>query len=122
MRTARQGLGRRGEELAARYLVARGYRILARNYRCSAGEVDLVAMDGDCLVFVEVRTRRGDDWGTPEESVDESKQRKLAQVAGHYVDEHNVADSSWRIDFVAVDLDIRGRVRRLEVMRDVMAP
>ncbi len=122
MRTARQGLGRRGEDLAASYLVARGYRILERNYRCSVGEVDLVAMDADCLVFVEVRTRRGDDWGTPEESVDGPKQKKLAQVAAHYLDTHNAADSNWRIDLVAVDLDIRGRVRRLEVVRDVMAP
>ena len=120
--TARQGLGRRGEQLAARYLEARGYRIVARNYHCSLGEVDLVALDGDCLVFVEVRTRRGDDWGTPEESVSAVKQRKLVQVAEHYLAEHNVLDSDWRIDFVAVDLDVRGRLRRLEVVRDVMAP
>ena len=118
---ARRELGRRGEDLAAKRLQAEGYRILARNYRCVAGEVDLVAEDGDWLVFVEVRTRHGDRWGTPEESVTKAKQARLIQVAENYVAEQEAWDMAWRIDVVAVDLDSRGHVRRLEVLRNVVS-
>ncbi len=118
---ARQRLGRRGEELAAQRLQAEGYRLLARNYRCPAGEVDLVAQDGECLVFVEVRTRRGDRWGTPEESVTRDKQARLVLVAEHYLAEHEAWDVDWRIDLVAVDMDGRGRLRRLELVRDAVS-
>ena len=118
---ARQRLGRRGEEMAARRLQAEGYRILARNYRCHFGEVDLVAEEGDCLVFVEVRTRRGDEWGTPEESVTKAKQARLLKVAQSYLDEHEAWDVDWRIDVVAVDIDARGGVRRLDVVRNAVS-
>lgn len=118
---ARQRLGRRGEELAARRLLAEGYRLLQRNYRCAAGEVDMVAQDGECLVFVEVRTRRGDSWGTPEESVTRAKQLRLVQVAEHYLAEHEAWDADWRIDVVAVDMDGRGRLRRLDIVRDAVS-
>ncbi|MDI7275333.1 MAG: YraN family protein [Anaerolineae bacterium] len=121
-RTARQGLGRRGEDLAASYLEAQGCRIVARNYRCPLGEADLVVRDGECLVFVEVRTRRGDQWGTPEESVTRPKQARMLQVAEHYLAEHHAWDADWRIDLVAVDLDAHGRLRRLDVLRDVARP
>ncbi len=116
-----QRLGRRGEALAAERLVAAGYRLLARNYRCPAGEVDIVAQDGDCLVFVEVRARRGDLWGTPEESVTPAKQGRLVRVAQHYLAGHEACDQDWRIDVVAVDLDRRGRVRRLDILRDAVS-
>lgn len=118
---ARQRLGRRGEEMAARRLEAEGYRVLARNYRCPFGEVDLVAEEGDCLVFVEVRTRRGDQWGTPEESVTKAKQAKLLRVAESYLDEHAAWDVDWRIDVVAIDVDERGGVRRLDVVRNAVS-
>jgi putative endonuclease len=118
---ARQRLGRRGEEIAARRLEAEGYRVLTRNYRCPYGEVDLVAKEGDCLVFVEVRTRRGDEWGTPEESVTKAKQLRLLKVAQNYLDEHGSWDVDWRVDVVAIDVDERGRVRRLDVVRDAVS-
>ncbi len=118
---ARQRLGRRGEDLAAERLQAEGYQLLERNYRCPAGEVDLVAIDGECLVFVEVRTRRGDVWGTPEESVTPGKQARLVLVAEHYLDEHEAWEADWRIDLVAVDMDGRGRLRRLEILRDAVS-
>lgn len=116
----RRDLGRRGEALAARRLAEAGYRILARNYRCSSGEVDLVAQDGDCLVFVEVRTRHGDLWGTPEESVTKAKQARLVKVAQSYLAEHEAWDVDWRIDVVAVDIDPRGLVRRLSIVRNAV--
>jgi hypothetical protein len=62
-------LGRRGEDLATAYLRQQGYVILARNWRCPVGEIDIVAREGEILAFVEVRTRRGDRFGTPEESI-----------------------------------------------------
>lgn len=108
----RQGLGRRGEELAARHLVAQGYEILARNWRCETGELDLVARDGDCLALVEVRARRGRVLGTPEESITVAKQARLVALAEAYVQEYDWP-GDYRIDVVAVELDRRGRLLRV---------
>ena len=109
----RRGLGRRGEELAARHLAGRGYEIVARNWRCETGEIDLVTRDGDCLAFVEVRTRRGRALGTPEESITAAKQARLIDLAEAYV---QMSDwpGHYRIDVVAVELDRRGRLLRVE--------
>jgi putative endonuclease len=109
----RQGVGRRGEQLAARHLASKGYEIVAHNWRCEVGELDLVARDGACLVLVEVRTRRGRALGTPEESVTAAKQARLVALAEAYV---QAADwpGEVRIDLVAVEMDRRGRVVRLE--------
>ena len=119
--SALQSVGRGGEAVAARLLEAEGYRILARNYRCPAGEVDLVAQEGDCLVFVEVRTRNGDLYGTPEESVTARKQARLVQVAGAYLAEQEDWEGDWRIDVVAIDMAPGGRVRRLEIIRNAVS-
>ena len=116
----RLDLGRRGEALAARRLEAEGYRIVARNYRCRAGEIDLVALDGEQIVFVEVRTRHGDSWGTPEESVTRMKQAHLLAAAETYLAEHEAWDADWRIDVVAIDIAPGGLVRRLEIVRDAV--
>jgi putative endonuclease len=112
-RDDRRGLGRHGEELAARHLAAQGYEILERNWRCGAGELDLVARDGDCLAFVEVRTRRGREMGSPEESVTPAKQARLVALAETYLQEHDWP-GPWRIDVVAVEMDVRGRFQRLD--------
>jgi len=115
MSTARQRLGAFGEEVAIRRLRELGYRVVERNYRCAAGEIDIVAMDGEVMAFVEVRTRRGDRMGTPEESVGPRKQRKMIEVAQTYVAERGYV-GAWRLDVVAVVLDERGRVARCEVI------
>ena len=91
---ARQGLGRTGERLAAEKLQNQGYRILERNFRCSYGEIDLVAEDVNDLIFVEVKTRRGSAYGLPEEAVTLRKRRKLTQVASYYLDLHDCAERS----------------------------
>lgn len=109
----RRGLGRRGEDLAARRLVAKGYQIVARNWRCETGELDLVARDGEELVVVEVRTRRGQALGTPEESVTPAKQVRLIALAEAYVQAHDW-QGSWRLDVVAVEMDQRGRLLRVD--------
>src|SRR5277367_6039730 len=74
-------LGRRGERAAEKYLRRNGFRIVARNYRAAGAEIDIVAMDGDVLVFVEVKTRRSPDASAPEEAVDEHKQKQLRRAA-----------------------------------------
>ncbi len=112
MSGARRGLGRTGEALAAAELTRRGLVLRERNWRCQSGEIDLIAQDGACLVFVEVRTRRGRGYGTPEESVTPRKQRQLVKLAQMYVAEVDW-EGPWRIDVVAVELDSAGRLLRI---------
>ena len=109
----RRGLGRRGEDLAARHLAAKGYEILDRNWRCESGELDLVVRDEDDLVFVEVRTRRGQALGSPEESITPAKQARLIDLAQAYVQTHDW-QGSWRLDAVAIEMDRRARLLRLD--------
>lgn len=95
-------LGARGEALAARRLKRLGYRILERNYRCAAGEIDLIAIDGDVLVFVEVKTRSTADYADPAESVGRSKQAKLRRAARHYLGTRHAQECPCRFDVVTV--------------------
>jgi putative endonuclease len=113
IRGARQGLGRTGERLAADKLISCGYHILERNFRCRYGEIDLVAEDEHDLVFVEVKTRRGDAYGRPEEAVTPRKQRKIIEVAGYYLDLHECWERSWRVDVVAVQLSAGGKLEEI---------
>ena len=112
---ARQGLGRTGERLAAEELSRQGYHILEKNFRCSYGEIDLVAEDEQDLIFVEVKTRRGSAFGLPEEAVTLRKQQKIIQVASYYLDLHACSQRSWRIDVVAVQLDKGGKPEEIRV-------
>jgi putative endonuclease len=112
---ARQTFGRVGERLAAQALRERGYRILEQNFRCRHGEIDLVAEDAQDLVFVEVKTRRGDLYGLPEEAVTRVKRRKLAEVASCYLDLHAAPERSWRIDVVAVQFSRYGKLEEIRV-------
>jgi putative endonuclease len=112
-RDNRQRLGRRGEDLAARLLAGKGYHIVARNWRCKVGELDLVTKDGDCLAFVEVRARRGRVMGSPEESITAAKQARLIDLAQAYVQAEEWF-GPWRIDVVAIEMDRGGRLLRVE--------
>lgn len=95
--------GRQAEELACRYLVERGLRIAARNYRCARGEIDLVMHDGDTVVFVEVRFRRSNRFGSGAETVDSRKQSRLIATASHYLQAHGRgAAAPARFDVVAL--------------------
>ena len=85
MSRARQLLGKRGEELAANYLIEHGYRIIARNYRCQLGEIDIIARDRRVLVFIEVRSNSGPCFGLPQESVSTQKRVRLRRVAEYYL-------------------------------------
>ena len=108
-------LGRQGEEMATQALAQRGYEIVTRNWRCQAGEVDVVGRQDDVLYFFEVRTRRGQVYGTPEESITPAKQQRMIDVALTYLGEHELDDVDWRIGFVAVEMDQAGNLLRLEV-------
>lgn len=102
MPSARRRLGDRGERAALAHLRSRGYTILAQNWRIAIGEIDLVAREGDQVVFVEVRTRRGAA-PSPEESVSPRKQQRLIALAYSYLAEHGLPDGTpWRIDVIAV--------------------
>ncbi len=113
MTDGRKQLGAWGESVAAHHLEAKGYRIVTRNWRCTHGEVDLIAQAGEELVFVEVKTRRGQEMGSPEEGLTPIKQKKLMKLAQVYVAEHAL-DVDWRIDLVAVELDKSGKLLRCE--------
>jgi putative endonuclease len=115
MSRARVGLGRRGEDLAARELSRQGYEIVDRNWRCQEGEVDIVARRSDGWTFFEVRTRRGRRFGAPEESLSPAKEQRMYDVALAYLVDRGEDDPDWRIGFVAVEMDPSGRVLRVEV-------
>jgi putative endonuclease len=118
---ARLETGRLGEQLAAERLAGQGWTIRARNWRGKGGEIDIVAEDGDCLVLVEVRARRGPRFGSAEESLDAVKQRRMAGLAEQYV----LAvgwPGPWRIDAVALDLRPDGTVARWAHYRDAVQP
>lgn len=120
MTRARLSLGRLGERLAAERLAALGYEVVARNYRCPAGEIDLVTRQGEAWVFVEVRARRGRALGTPEESVTPRKRRRLIAAAQAYVQAQGLEAAPWRIDFVAVELSPRGELLRVDVIENAV--
>ena len=98
----RQQLGAEGERAAAKLLRRYRYRILQQNYRCRVGEVDLIALDGTTVVFVEVKTRTQEGFGSPLEAVDRRKQRQMARAARYFLSEHDLHDRPVRFDVVGV--------------------
>src|SRR3954454_7901036 len=98
----RQALGAYGERLAARHLAAEGLVVLDRNWRCEAGEIDLVLRDGEVLVVCEVKTRTSDRFGTPHEAVTDVKVARLRRLAVCWVTAHGLAVRDVRIDLVAI--------------------
>lgn len=114
MSASRIELGRWGEQLAASHLESLGYKVLERNWRCRRGEIDLVASAGEVLVFVEVKTRRGRDHGTPEEALTTAKVRRLLELSQRYLLEHDLENVDWRVDMVAVELNQQGELVRCE--------
>lgn len=103
MRSAdRDLLGRRGEAEAANYLRSRGYRIVGRRERVLRGDIDIVALDDRCVVFVEVRSKTDTRHGHPAETVGPAKQRRIAELATAYIRRHRLEDCQVRIDVVTV--------------------
>ena len=101
----RQRFGKLGEELACAELVQRGYSILERGYRTPSGELDIVAREGDFLVFVEVKARQNDSFGEPEEAVTLRKQQKLVWMATDYLARHGLGEVPCRFDVVGINTE-----------------
>lgn len=111
--TDRTRLGHAGEQFARVHLESLGWTFVTANWHCRAGELDLVMRDGDELVFVEVKLRRGEQSGSAEEAVSVRKARRLMAAADYFLFEHpGFQDLIWRIDLLAITLDATGVVRR----------
>jgi putative endonuclease len=109
-------LGKLGEDLARKRLKDLGYRILKTNYRCSLGEIDLVARDGDVLVFAEIKTRKNESLAQVKEAVTKRKQIQISKVALAYMKSNNLWGSKARFDVVAIGL-IDGK-KEIEIIKN----
>lgn len=119
-RRSKYDLGGRGEDLAAKRLKKLGWKILERQYRDPPGEIDLIAREGDTIVFVEVRSRSGTDAGSPEETISAAKERTLIRTAEKYLHRHKLDDAPARFDVVSV---VWGKgSANLEHFRDAIRP
>ena len=112
----RRDTGVLGEKLAREFLKGRSYRIVETNYRCPQGEIDIVAKHKDFLVFIEVRTKTNLEFGSPEESITPAKKERMKAAAFHYQQTHNNLPLLWRIDVVAVELNQKGKLSRVELI------
>jgi putative endonuclease len=119
---ARPSLGRRGEDLAARYLRKRGYTIVARGHRGRTGEIDLIAVSNRTVVFVEVKTRTAHDAGHPAEAVDERKQQRIIRTALAYLKRHDLLECAARFDIIAITWPADGRKPVVEHFLDAFRP
>ncbi len=116
----RRDTGFLGEKLAKDFLKKKGYRILETNYRCPEGEIDIIARHKDYLVFVEVRTKTSLEFGSPEESITPAKMAKLRASASYFKQTRGDLLPLWRIDVVAVELDQKGKLSRIELIENAV--
>lgn len=96
--------GKKGEDIAVAFLKGRGYRIVERNYKCPLGEIDIVARDGDAIVFVEVKSRKSEEFGDPQLAVGLGKQKKVSRISLVYLKEKNLYPCDARFDVVAIKM------------------
>lgn len=101
-KTQRIETGKWGEDIALEFLLGKGYQLVERNFRSPDGEIDLIVMKGSELVFVEVKTRRNRDFGSPEEAVDDQKLEHLEGAAGWYIQQHAEFEDNWHLDVISV--------------------
>jgi putative endonuclease len=113
--------GVEGEDVAARALRKSRYKILERNFRTPAGEIDIVALDGKCLVFIEVRTRGSIEYGLPQETVVARKRKRLCNAARWYLQKNPANESDCRFDVVAVVMDDE-EDPTIEIIKDAFRP
>ena len=117
----RRDTGILGEKLAKDFLKKRGYRIIETNYRCPQGEIDIVAKHKDYLVFIEVRTKKSLEFGSPQESITLAKMERLRSSVAYYRQTHNNLPPLWRIDVVAIELDQKGKLSRIELIENAVS-
>jgi putative endonuclease len=106
--------GRWGEKQAVKALKRRGYRIIQTNYRSTLGEIDIIARDGDVLVFVEVKARRSLSHGPPAESLTPQKRHQISKAAAAFLKKHHITHASVRFDVVSVDLTPGGKTEIIQ--------
>jgi len=116
----RQQVGKLGEQAAQKFLKKRGYRIRETGFRCRHGEIDIIAQQKDCLVFIEVRTKTNLEFGTPEESITQAKKQRLIASALTYTSTHQNLPPLWRIDVIAIELDDKGKAKRIELIENAI--
>lgn len=113
--------GQTGEKHAARYLRKKGYHIVKRNYRCAGGEIDLIALDGDMIVFVEVKTRSDREHADPQDAVTPFKQRQVTRAAKTFLAQTKSQDRACRFDVIAIILDGKKSIE-IEHIEDAFEP
>jgi putative endonuclease len=121
-RFPKKSLGRRGEDAAAKFLKSRRYRILARGLDSRLGELDIIAVDGRTVVFVEVKTRTSTDAGHPADAIDANKQRRMTQAGLAYLKSHGLLHHASRFDVVAITWPDNARQPIIEHFKNAFAP
>ena len=112
--------GSNGEDFATQFLLDYGYKICERNYRCKLGEIDIVALDKDEIVFVEVKTRTQSKFGMPADAVDGRKKNHIYRVAEYYVMVNQLEDKFMRFDVIEVYVDFSGKARISHIKNAIM--
>ena len=116
----RKKLGNRGEKIAANFLRKQGYRIIEKNYHSRLGEIDIVAKEGEFIVFTEVKTRRSTDFGLPEEALSYDKRRRLSKLALGYLAHRRIKDTNCRFDVVSILMDNKkvSKVKHIKLIKN----
>lgn len=116
-----QNLGAWGEDLAVKFLVRHGYRVLERNYRVWEGEIDVVAVFDDEIIFVEVKTRSSDRFGPPEESLIQKKKIRLYRAGCRFLEAQGMMDKAFRFDMIAIECSPAREINRFTHYEDIIS-
>lgn len=111
--------GLQGEEIASEYLKNKGFEILSRNFRSGHKEIDIIAEKGDIIHFIEVKTRKNEDWIDLMDNVNERKIDLVTQAAEDWLEKNNKPESFWQIDFIGIILDKNNQVKKVEFIEDI---
>ena len=112
--TYQKQIGTHGERIAAQYLKDKGYQVIDQNFHAAYGEIDLIALEGDTVVFVEVKTRTSRTFGLPEESITPTKMDRMQKTALMWLQAHPNSPENWRIDVIALLLDRQFNIKDLQ--------
>ena len=111
--------GAYGEQLAVEYLKKHGYKLLDQNFRIRGGEIDIIALDGNTVAFIEVKTRRSSEFGTPLEAITPWKIRSLIKTANFYMMKHPNLPEAMRLDAVGIVLDVQKKSISIELVKNI---
>ena len=111
-------LGKNGEKVALEYLEKQGYTILERNFACRQGEIDIIALDGDYIVFFEIKSRTNIEYGLPSESVTERKIKHILKAASYYLYKHHLENANTRID--VIEVYVKGKSYKINHLKQIL--